>query len=345
MMMDEARCLERLVEQRSHRISYTRLLSWEIGQAKPTCPRRKWKNKKRESLEFQKDSSCCLVQDKGHKTDTSLQSIETKSIESDISSESDNTYYSADESELQDYNFTKADELSGAFEDRSGGNDTDIEDDSGKDINKLDELSNENEEFCAEVNDSKCSDSDKFNSKCKNANSSQKKRAPSNKQKRKRRDKRKMSWDYNNPLTYIHDNIELSGVEEDINESDLSVKKTVPSLAELCLMSNKGLVSERNTLCKTFRKMYCDIFTETTFHKDQLKWLFCVLSCLEQEEETQANGIKYKPISRWVHHIDKDGLSNKKVFLRCCRNIWNTELYMKRYANPLLQPLYSWGDS
>ncbi|CAC5399343.1 unnamed protein product [Mytilus coruscus] len=119
VMMDEARCLERLVEQRSHRISYTRLLSWEIGPAYPTCRRRKRKNKKQDSLEFQKDSSGCFVQDKSHRPDTSLQSIETKSIESDISSESDNTYYSEDESQLQDNNFIKADELSDAFEDGS----------------------------------------------------------------------------------------------------------------------------------------------------------------------------------------------------------------------------------
>ncbi|CAC5399338.1 unnamed protein product [Mytilus coruscus] len=114
-------------------------------------------------------------------------------------------------------------------------------------------------------------------------------RAPSKKQKRKRRDKRKIAWDYHDPLPYINDNIELSGVKEYRNERDLSVRKKVPSLAELCLMSSKGLVSESNTLCKAFRKLYCDIFTETTFHKDQLKWLFYVLSCLEQEEETEKH--------------------------------------------------------
>lgn len=322
--MDEARCLERLVEQRSHRISYTRLLSWEEGQAKPTRLRRKWKNRKPTTLEVQQDSSACIVQKISQKSDKSLQqSIETESME----------YNTSAESESDDWS------------DESGKNDTDIDADSEENINKFDEMSNENEEFRAKDTDSNCSNSDKFNLKCKSTHSSQQTRAPSKKQKRKRRFKSNTYWSDCYPLPYIDDNLELIGVKEDIHKSDLSVRKKVPSLAELCLMSSKGLVSESNTLCKAFRKLYRDIFTETTFHKNQLKWLFYVLSCLEQEEENQVNGIKCKPITRWVHHIDKDGMSDKKVFLQCCRNIWNTELYMKRYANPLIQPFYCWGDN
>ncbi|CAG2185732.1 unnamed protein product [Mytilus edulis] len=214
----------------------------------------------------------------------------------------------------------ESDDLSDAFDDESRENYADIDAGSDKNINKFDELSNENDEFRVKDTDSNYNSSDKFNLKCKSTHSLQQTRAP-------------------------NDNLELIGVKEDIHESDLSVRKKVPSLAELCLMSSKGLVSESNTLCKAFRKLYRDMFTETTLHKNQLKWLFYVLSCLEQEEENQVNGIKYKPITRWVHHIDKDGMSEKKVFLQCCRNIWNTELYMKRYANPLIQPLYCWGDN
>ncbi|CAC5376527.1 unnamed protein product [Mytilus coruscus] len=281
--MDEAGCLERLVEQRSHRISYTRLLSWEKSPEKPTRPRRKLKNRKPETLEVKKDSSDFIVLDISQRSDKSLQSIETESMEYNTSSESE------------------SDDWSDAFDDDSGENDTDINADGEKNINTFDELSNENEEFRSKDTDSNCS-------------SLHQTRAPSKKQKRKRRFKRKMYWNNHYPLPYIDDNLELSGVKEDIHESDLSVRKKVPSLAELCLMSSKGLVSESNTLCKAFRKMYRDIFTETTFHKNQLKWLFYVLSCLEQEEENQVNGIKYKPITRWVHHIDKDGLSDKKCF-------------------------------
>ncbi|CAG2196136.1 unnamed protein product [Mytilus edulis] len=288
--MDEARCLERLVEQRSHRISYTRLLSWEEGQAKPTRLRRKWKNRKPETLEVQQDSSACIVQKISQRSDKSLQqSIETESME----------YNTSEESESDDWS------------DESGKNDTDIDADSEENINKFDEMSNENEEFRAKDTDSNCSNSDKFNLKCKSTHSSQQTRAPSKKQKRKRRFKSKTYWSDCYPLPYIDDNLELSGVKEDIHESDLSVRKKVPSLAELCLMSSKGLVSESNTLCKAFRKLYRDMFTETTLHKNQLKWLFYVLSCLEQEEENQVNGIKCKPITRWVHHIDKDVLTNR----------------------------------
>ncbi|VDI11955.1 Hypothetical predicted protein [Mytilus galloprovincialis] len=275
--MDEARCLERLVEQRSHRISYTRLLSWEEGPAKPTRLRRKWKNRKPETLEVQQDSSACIVKKISHRSDKSLQqSIETESME----------YNTSAESESDDWS------------DESGKNDTDIDADSEENINKFNEMSNENEEFRAKDTGSNCSNSDKFNLKCKSTHSSQQTRAPSKKLKRKRRFKSKTYWSDCYPLPYIDDNLELIGVKEDIHKSDLSVRKKVPSLAELCLMSSKGLVSEK------------------------------------QEEENQVNGIKYKPITRWVHHIDKDGMSDKKVFLQCCRNIWNTELYMKRYANP-----------
>ena len=112
----------------------------------------------------------------------------------------------------------------------------------------------------------------------------------------------------------------------------------IPSLVELCLMSSKGLLWESNSLCKAFRKLYCDIFAETTFHKDQLKWLFYLLSCLEQEEEKLENTTNNEPTCNWVHHTDH-GLGDKTVFLRSCRNIWSPALYMKRYSKRLLQSL------
>ncbi|CAC5369398.1 unnamed protein product [Mytilus coruscus] len=325
--MDEARCLERLVEQRSQRISYTRLLSWEMDPKMLANPGRK--NRQLASAKVQNEFSLCKVHNISSESDMTLQSIETKIKESDS-----DTYYSADENQLQDCSCSESDECYDAFEDFGDVNCFDIKE------CEFDEcLSKENEELSDKDMDEHCStNSEEFNS-YQNVHSSQQKRAPSKKQKRKKRGKSKMMWDYVNQLPYIDDNIDLNEIKEHINERDVSIRKTIPSLAKLCLMSSKGLVSDSNTLCNAFRKLYCDSFAESTFHKDQLKWLFYLLSCLEHEEGKTANTSNCEPTSNWVHHIDKDGLGNKKVFLRSCRNIWSPALYMKQYSNRLLQSL------
>lgn len=281
-MADEEDCLKRLVQQKCHRPMSSRISLWETNPPDVAKHKRKKKNNKARHQNLV-DSNSSHSESEYIDREVSLVAECSSSV--DDSSDSECVYYSAEESHVTELGPKESD-----------SSDTDLTDDGTDSIDKTDD------EITSSVNS---------------------KRAPSKKQKRKKRMKMKMNKDdfFNLMLIDALVSLDLNDTIKTIKERSISVHKSVPSLAELCIRCRRSIISEDSIVCKSLRKLYTDVLADCSFNKQQLTWVFHVLSCSEPP--------KYMKKTDEILYPTNIRMDQGVVILRACRNIWNPGVYIK----------------
>lgn len=280
-MADEEDCLKRLVQQKCHRPTSSRISSWEMNPPDVAKHKRKKKNNKAKHRNLVDSNSS---HSESEHIDREIRLVSELSSLVDDSSDSDCVYYSAEESHVTELVPMESD---------TSESETDDDTDS---INKSDD------EITSSLHP---------------------KRAPSKKQKRKKRMKIKMNKDdfFNPMLIDALVSLDLNDTVKTIGERSISVHKSVPSLAELCIRCRRSIISEDSIVCKLLRKLYTDVLADCSFNKQQLAWVFHVLSCSEPS--------KYIKKTDEILYPTNIRMDQEVVILRACRNIWNPGVYIK----------------
>ena len=280
-MADEEDCLKRLVQQKCHRPMSSRISLWEMNP--PDVAKHNWK-KKNNKARHQNLVNPNSSHSESEYMDREVSHVAECSSSVDDSSDSECVYYSAEESHVTEL-----------VPKESDSSDTETDDDTDS-INKTDD------EITSSLNS---------------------KRAPSKKQKRKKRIKMKVNKDdfFNPMLIDVLVSLDLNDTMKTIEERSISVHKSVPSLAELCIRCRRSIISEDSIVCKSLRKLYTNVLADCSFNKQQLAWVFHVLSCSEPP--------KYMKKSDDILYPTNIRMDQGVVILRACRNIWNPGVYTK----------------
>ncbi|KAJ8297743.1 hypothetical protein KUTeg_024274 [Tegillarca granosa] len=305
-MDEDTEGIEALIEQRSQRHGYVRMISWEFP-TDPVSHRKKRKSGRNKSGETVQSEGILQISDDENQSVFSKQSDDFKSdlslTETNVSesdsfndlSDSDSFYVSAEEDVEEEDSDLEGHLSSFSYLKLKGIEDIDIG------------TSTNNQEDSA-------------------PRTSDHQKAPSKKQKRKaRRSFRVLYGDRFLPLKDIDLALDVTEIQSQSQDLAVTVIKQVPTLLELCLRASNKKIVQGSVPC-SIRNILKESQLDKATRNHQITWFQGILAYCEAHFEHQF--VHKKPVDIW------------KILLPL-RNIWNTENYFKHMPNPYMsQPAY-----
>lgn len=305
-MDEDTEGLEALIEQRSQRHGYARMVSWEFP-TNPVPQRKKRKSGRNKSGEnnVQSDERLQTSDDENQsvfskqsddfKSDQSLKEMHVSESDSLIDQSDSDSYISAEE-DLEEDSDMEGNLLSFSYmklkslEDIDLGTSANISEDSGP----------------------RTSDHQK---------------APSKKQKRKARQSFKILYgDRFLPLKDIDLTVDVTEIQSQSQDLDVMVMKQVPTLVELCLRASNKKIAQGSVPFGIQNILKESQLTKATMNQ-QIAWFQGILAYCEAQFDLRIIHLNY---------------SNNGKILLPMRNIWNTENYFKHKPNPyMVTPTYN----